>query len=297
MTRHLVIGASGQVGEHLLACLETRGERVFGTCYQHTEADLYPLDIRNAQAVDELLRQLRPDVVYLPAALTNVDYCEIHPDLTYETNVLGACNVVCMANGIDAKLVYFSSDYVFDGINGPYSEGDPANPICEYGRHKLLSEHYIALHARHYLIVRTTVVYGWESQRKNFVVRLADRLRKGERVQVPVDQVGSPTYAPNLAEAVAELIDLDVQGLFHVVGPQLATRYDFAVAAARAFGLDSDLLVPISTSELNQAAARPLRAGMTVGKAQALLKARLIDCVEGLSAMASEQGKRGEDDC
>lgn len=297
MTRHLVIGASGQVGEHLLASLERRGEEVFGTCYQHASAGLHPLDIRNAPAVDDLLLHFRPDVVHLPAAITNVDYCELHPDLTYEVNVLGTCNVVRAANGIDAKLVFFSSDYVFDGVSGPYSEGDPANPICEYGRHKLISEHYIALHAENYLIVRTTVVYGWESQRKNFVVRLADRLGKGEHVQVPLDQIGSPTYAPNLAEAVAELISLDTQGLFHVVGPQLATRYDFAVAVARAFDLDSDLLIPISTAEMGQAAARPLRAGMTVDKAQALLRTELIDYKEGLSILVSELGMRGEDDC
>ena len=173
--------------------------------------------------------------VHLPAALTNVDFCETHSDSSYEINVLGAVNVVRSADHVDAKLVYFSSDYVFDGFNGPYAEVDPANPICEYGRHKLLSEHYVALHARRYLIVRTTVVYGWESQRKNFIVRLADRLRRGERVQIPMDQVGSPTFVSNLAEAVVELIALDVQGLFHLAGPQLVTRYDFAVAAARVF--------------------------------------------------------------
>ena len=296
MTRHLVIGGSGQVGEHLLRCLEDKGKQAFGTYYRHARPGMYSVDIRNTQAVAELLSQLHPDIVYLPASLTNVDYCELHPNASYEINVTGTCNIVRAANDVGAKLIFFSSDYVFDGLNGPYAENDPAKPICEYGRHKLLSEHYIAMHANKYLIVRTTVIYGWDSQGKNFIQRLVDKLAKGERVQVPVDQVGSPTYAPNLAEAVIELAEIHARGLLHVVGPKLASRHDLAIAAARVFGLDSALIDPITTRELRQIASRPLKAGMIMDKAQGLLKTRLIDYVEGLAMMASEQAKRGPAD-
>jgi dTDP-4-dehydrorhamnose reductase len=296
MSVHLVIGASGLVGEHLLRCLRRNGQPAIGTYYQHPRQGLYPLDLRDRQAIAELLRRFEPSIVYLPAALTNVGYCELHPEEAYEINVLGTCLVVHESNSIGARLVYFSSDYVFDGLNGPYSEVDPARPICEYGRQKLLCEHYIALHADNYLIVRTTVVYGWESQGKNFVQRLVKALRAGERVRVPKDQIGSPTYAPNLAEAVVELATAGATGLFHVVGPKLASRYDFAVAAAETFGLDTSLIEPVSTAELGQAAPRPLKAGMHIDKVQGVLQTRLIDYVEGLRMMASERPAEESDE-
>jgi dTDP-4-dehydrorhamnose reductase len=250
---------------------------------------MYQVDIRNAQAVSELLSQLRPDIVYVAASLNNVDYCELHPDEAYEVNVAGLCNVVRAVNDVGARLVFFSSDYVFDGSRGPYAETDPPKPICVYGFQKVLSEHYISLHASKYLIVRSTVVYGWESQGKNFVQRLVERLSRNERVQVPVDQVGSPTYAPNLAEAVLELEQKGCQGVFHVVGPKLASRYDLAVAAARVLNLDPALIEPVPTRDLGQAACRPLKAGMFVDKARNVLDTRLIDYVEGLAMMASER--------
>jgi len=254
---------------------------------------MHVLDITNAKSVAALLKQLRPDIVYLLASLTNVDYCELNPGEAYKINVVGTCNVVRSTNDNGAMLVYFSSDYVFDGLSGPYVETDLARPISEYGRHKLLSEHYIALYAMKYLIIRTTVVYGWESQGKNFIQRLIARLTNGEHIQVPVDQVGNPTYAPNLAEAVIEMADKGVEGLFHVAGPRLASRYEFALAAASAFKLNPVLIEPVSTLELEQPAPRPLKAGMIVDKAQGLLKTRLIDYMEGLAVMASLKGKRG----
>jgi dTDP-4-dehydrorhamnose reductase len=253
---------------------------------------MYQVDIRDGRAVGALVAEWRPDVVYLPASLTNVDYCELHPDEAYEINVAGVCNVVRATKDVGAGLVYLSSDYVFDGSCGPYAEGDPARPICVYGWQKLLGEHYIALHASRFLVVRTTVVYGWESQGKNFIQRLVESLRKGDRVQVPLDQVGSPTYGPNLAEAIVELVEKGCQGLFHVVGPKLVSRYDLAVAAAGAFGLDPAMVVPVSTRDLGQAAPRPLNAGMVVDKAHSVLETRLKDYVEGLAMMAREQAGR-----
>lgn len=291
MSTNLVIGASGQVGEHLVKRLVLNGESVTGTYFPAPALSLVPLDIRDKQAVATLFRQCEPDTVYLPAAITNVDYCELNPDETYLTNVQGTCNVVQEANRIGAKLVFFSSDYVFDGRDGPYSEIEPANPLSQYGRQKLIGEHYIGLHARDYLIIRTTVVYGWESQEKNFVQRLVTTLKAGQRVRVPVDQIGSPTYTPNLADAVIELVTMDATGLFNVVGPKLASRYEFAVAAAQAFDLDPALIDSVFTSELKQAAPRPLKAGMRIDKVQKILRTRLTDYEEGVRMMVSEQPK------
>jgi dTDP-4-dehydrorhamnose reductase len=190
---------------------------------------------------------------------------------------------------IDAQLVYFSSDLVFDGLSGPCRETDPARPINEYGRQKVLSEHYIALHLKRYLIVRTTGVYGWETQGKNFVQRLIHSLQAGNPVRVPNDQFGSPTYSSNLADAVIELATSRAEGVFHVVGPELVCRDEFAVAVARAFHLDAALIEPLASAELGRVAPRPLKVELNADKAEGLLETHLIDYDEGLRRMALEQ--------
>lgn len=289
MSIHLVIGASGLVGENLLCAASDAGFEVIGTYHSHPVPGMQRLDIRSQTEVQLLIAKVHPTVVYLPASLANVDHCELHPEEGYATNVLGVCKVVRAVNEVRAKLVYFSSDYIFDGKAGPYREDDPANPICEYGRQKLMAEHYIALHAHDYLIVRTTVVYGWERQGKNFVYRLLNTLRSGRVLRVPVDQIGNPTYAPNLAQTVVELVLSDARGVYHVVGPDRVNRYEFACEAAKVFGVDGSLIQAVPTSELGQPAPRPLNAGMVVEKAAARLTTPLMGYREGLRAMALEE--------
>lgn len=296
MTTHLVLGASGQVGAELLRAIAHSGARPVGTFCHHPAPGLRHADIRSAEQVNALLQELRPAVVYLPGAETNVEFCELHPDETYQTNVLGVCNVARAVRPIGAKIVYFSSDYVFDGHHGPYREDDPANPLSHYGRQKLLAEHALATSGQDYLILRTTVVYGRDRQEKNFICRLLQHLRDGRPIQVPVDQVGSPTYGPNLADAALELAASDAAGVYHVVGPRRANRYQFACAAATVFGADPALIQAVPTSQLGQTAPRPLNSGMLADKASARLKSvRLIDYEEGLQIMAAEMKKEFDD--
>lgn len=283
--QHLVIGASGQVGEHLLDGLHRRGKVAAGTYYSKPASGLFALDIRDAVAVASLLTRLKPEFVYLPAALTNVDYCELHRDQAYAVNVVGTCNVAKTANEIDARLIFFSSDYVFDGRNGPYSENDPVNPLSEYGRQKVFAEHYISFHVRNFLIIRTTVVFAWERQGKNFVQRLIQSVRARQAVDVPVDQIGSPTYTPNLVDVVLDLVEIGATGLYNVVGPQLMNRYEFALTVAQVFDLEGDFIRPVSTSELPQPAPRPLNAGLSVDKVRSRSKVHLMIPMEGLQEM------------
>lgn len=292
MSTHLVIGASGQVGEHLVYALHEAGFRVEGTYRSRPVKDAYQLDIRDVSQTRSLMFGLRPTTVYLPAAWANVDDCELNPANSYATNVLGVRNVLKIVNEIGASLVYFSSDYIFDGQDGPYSESDAANPICEYGRQKLLAEHMIALQAKNYLIVRTTVVYGWESQGKNFVYRLLRSLESGQTIKVPYDQIGNPTYAPDLARAVIALVSQDARGVYNIVGPDRISRYQFACQAAQIFGFDTSLVIGVSTSELGQRARRPLNAGLRVDKLEAEYNLRLSSHIEGLKKMAFERRLR-----
>lgn len=288
MSVHLVIGASGQVGGHLLREGLKQGLPMRGTYHTHAVPGLLSLDIRDQDAVVTMMKDLRPSVVYLPAAYVNVDACELHPEETFLTNVHGTLHVLRAANDQGAKLVYFSSDWIFDGTSGPYREEDVANPLSEYGRQKVIAEHAVALHAADALIVRTTVVYSWEHQGKNFIVRLLRTLQTGETLNVSEDQIGNATYAPNLVQAVFDLVLQEARGVFHVCGPERTSRYAFAVEAARVFGFSEDQIRPVPTEQLKQAARRPLNAGMIVDKALSCLSVPLVGYREGLRAMMRE---------
>jgi dTDP-4-dehydrorhamnose reductase len=286
--RYLVIGGSGQVGHHLLRALLEQHQDALGTAASHSVPGLVPLDIRDRASVLSLVSESRPDVVLLAAACTNVDSCEVDPPSAHIVNVLGAKYVADAVGGIGSRLVFFSSDYVFDGRAGPYSEDDATSPISEYGRQKVMAEELVALNAPDHLIIRTTVVYGWEPQGRNFVQRLVTSLREGKTAKVPGDQVGTPTYAPNLAEASLELSRLKLCGIIHVAGPAAASRYEFAVRAAQVFGLDPSLVESVPTASLKQLANRPLQAGLRTKKAATILKTKLLTYGEGLETMARE---------
>jgi dTDP-4-dehydrorhamnose reductase len=289
MGLHLIIGASGQVGQHLLQQVRERGLEGLGTYNASPEAGLRKLDARDRDEVFAVVSTTRPGTIYLPASLTHVDYCELHPEETRAINISGVRHVVDAARETGAKVVYFSSDYVFDGRTGGYSESSEPNPINEYGRQKLEAEHYVASYAQSYLIVRTAGVFSWERQGKNFITRLIQTLRSGRGWSVPADQINNPTYAPNLARAVVELALEGGDGLFHVCGPEPIDRYSLACEAARLFGLDPSLIKDCATSDLGQIAPRPLNASMKVEKAASRLKLPLISYGEGLAAMAAEQ--------
>jgi dTDP-4-dehydrorhamnose reductase len=282
--RILVIGASGLVGTALIERLGQLGETT-GTFHLYPEEGLTALDISDREAVDAVIDNASPDVVCQPAALTHVDYCESHPDEARRINVEGTRALATAARRVGARYVYFSSDYVFDGTAGPYSEDDAPCPTSVYGHTKLAGEEIVRDIVADHLIIRTTVVYGWERRGKNFVMRLMRELGNGEVQRVPADQIGSPTYAGSLAAAVGELLQREKAGTYNIAGCQLVDRYHFALAVARAFGLREDLLVPVTTAELGQDAPRPLRAGLKVDKATRELTTPLLGYDAGLEAM------------
>lgn len=295
MKPSLVIGASGLVGEHLVKILNLLGRSVVSTYHASPVPNAEALDICDPGQIRQLFKIFEPGVVFLPAAIANVDFCETHPVDTYKTNVLGIRNIVEASNQVQARLIYFSTDYIFDGETGPYSEEAVANPISEYGRQKLIAEHTVSLTASDYLILRTTGVYGWERQGKNFVYRLVNSLCQGYPVRVPRDQVGTPTYAPELAASAIQLAGLDIKGVINIAGSSCISRYEFALQAARAFNLPEGLVVPVSTAELDQAAKRPLMAGLKTGKAGKILSKGFLSSHHGLHLMA-QQKPMGQND-
>ena len=288
--RALIIGASGQVGAALGERLTARGHEWVGTYAHVPRAGLLPLDIADAEATRSVIDKAAPDWVFCAGALTHVDYCEEHPDEAMRLNRDAPALVARTAAKRGAGIVFYSTEYVFDGERGPYAEDDPVRPLSVYGRSKLEGERAVGEANPRAVIVRTTVVYGPEPQGKNFVYQLLRRGRAGERMRVPDDQVSSPTCNVDLAAASVELTEREIRGVYHVAGPEVLDRHAFARLACRVFGLDAGLLDPVATSTLGQRARRPLRAGLRIDRARAVLASPLRGPEEGLRAMREAIG-------
>ena len=267
----LVIGGTGLVGGALLrACAETGGEAL-GTFRSRPTAGMHPLDMTDPEAVRRLVRDYRPTAIFLTAALTAVDYCESHEEEALRINVGGASAAALAATDVDAKLVFYSTEYVFDGTAGPYSETDPISPQGVYARSKADAERAVRALVENHLILRTTVVFDWDRGSKNFGMQVWERLSAGDRMRVPDDQVGNPTLARHLSDVSLRLTQMDVRGTVNVVGGDRVPRSEFGVRLAGGLGLDPTLIEPISTAELHQIAPRPLAAGLTTEKLASLL--------------------------
>ncbi|MEW6096740.1 MAG: SDR family oxidoreductase [bacterium] len=289
----LIIGASGFVGSFLYEILAKEDE-VIGTFYpRESEVKGFQyLDITDRKSVEVLIREIKPHVIILTAALTYVEYCEDHQKEAFDINVLGTTNVVLMAKEVNAKLVFFSTEYVFDGKKGPYSEIDLPNPISYYGKTKLEGERVIIDNLNDYLIIRTTVVYGYEKDGKNFIMQLIQKNKDRQVMNVPLDQYGSPTFRDNLVAATIELIQKDKRGIYNVVGSEVMNRFDFSVLAAEILGLDKSLIIPKTTSELGQRAPRPLNAGLKIDKVKQEIETKLLSPKEGLEILKAQLVKK-----
>lgn len=287
MGRYLVIGAAGLVGSHLMTALRDRG--AMGTYHRTPTPGGRPLDVTDAAAVRALVRDVRPDAILLAAADAYVERCEREPAETRRVNVEGTRHVADAAAEAGAGLAVFSSEYVFDGARGEYTEDDAVAPLNEYGRQKVEVESIARTVPRH-LVCRISGVFGAEPSRKNFVLQLVDALRAGRTFRVPSDQTITPTYAPSLAAAVVGLLDLGISGTIHAAGPERVSRDDFARRTARAFGLPEALITPVATAELGLAAPRPLRTGLRDDKLRTALGHGLTPLDTALHELAKEAG-------
>ncbi len=278
MRQALVVGASGQVGGALLTALERSGFKAAGTFHSQAKPGLIPLDLADAAAVLECFRSVRPTVVFL--AMNNrggVDWCEDHPHEALEAHIGGTRRVLEAAAPLRAAVVFYSTDYIFDGAAGPYREDAPPSPISVYGRAKRDAETLVRAYPHDHLIVRTTAVVSWDRASRNFAMTVWNVLSTGQSLRVPNDQWTNPTLAEYLTEATVRLVEAGATGVFNIAGQSCVTRADLAVALARAMALDPGLIEAVPTAALNQRAPRPLRGGFVLGKVTEALGTEPLD--------------------
>jgi len=283
--RVLVTGAKGMLANALLPCLENEHE-VAGV-------DLNDFDISSADAVQKAFRNVRPEFVYHLAAYTDVDGCEVNPQLANEVNTQGTLNIARSCAEVGAVLLYVSTDYVFDGAaERPYREDDPTHPLGVYGHSKLGGEQHVQSLLQRYFITRTSWLYG--PRGKNFVATILKAARERDELRVVNDQRGSPTYTHHLASKLAALLHFGAYGIYHVTGAGNCSWFEFTQAILKLGGLDRVRVIPISTEELGRKAPRPANSVLENRRLSESHLGLLPHWSEGLADYLKEGQRLGE---
>ena len=266
MARVLIFGANGQLGVELAKEFAARGHRV-------TALARRDLDISDATKVDEVFSAHHPEIVLNAAAYNQVDVAEKEPLAALQVNALAVRNLALACRRSGAKLVHFSTDYVFDGTAGrPYREEDEPHPVGAYAVSKLAGELYARAYLDDALVIRTCGVFGpagLNTARGNFVELMLRLAASGKPIRVVEDFVASPTYAPALAERTAQLLDLNAAGILHLGGGAPISWFDWASKIFAAAGL-KPALEPTNEREFPTAARRPKYSALSNAKAEAM---------------------------
>jgi dTDP-4-dehydrorhamnose reductase len=288
----LITGANGLLGQKLVQDFHPHYKVI--ACDLHPESFLsFPnlsyesLDITNRRQLGFHLSFYHPQVIINAAAYTDVDGCEIYKDKAWTVNVGGVRNLVSFCKGQKIKLIQLSTDYIFNGEDGPYSEEDSPDPINFYGETKLESEKIIKESGVDFLIIRTNVLYGFgKNVKPNFLLWLLEKLSQNEKIQIVTDQLNNPTLADNLSLCILEMVRKNVSGTYHIAGSEYLSRYDFAIKVADKFNFNKNNIFPAKTELLQQKANRPYKGGLKIDKAKSILETKLLNVDQSLDYLS-----------
>ena len=276
----LITGSNGLLGQKLLHKLrEDKGINLIAISRGENRVSekngyiYFDLDITDNNAVEKVIVDQMPDVVINTAAMTNVDMCEDKKDACDALNVNAVQYLADACQEINAHLIHISTDFIFDGEDGPYTEEDKPNPLSYYGLSKLKSEQLLQAHMVKWTILRTIVVFGTGERlsKENIVLWAKGALEKGDSLNIIDDQFRAPTLAEDLADACILAIKKTAYGIFNVSGKETMSIYEMVERIRKYYGLNNTNLNRISTSTLDQKAKRPPRTGFILNKAKSIL--------------------------
>ncbi len=291
--RILITGANGMLGQRVIYFYkEIENIQMQTTSVEESPVfsgvDYISCDLAKREKIKKIVSDFCPDFIINTAAFTNVDLCEKEKETAWKINVKGVEYLAEAARIIDAHLIHISSDYIFDGADGPYSENAKPNPLGYYGRTKLASENALKISGAINTILRTNVLYGIADSRPDFVRWVVKNVREGKQINIVTDQVNNPTFIDDLVQAINEVIEFRKQGIYNIGGREFLTRFEFTRIIADFFTLDINLIKPILTEELNQPAKRPLKSGLLTLKAETELGYKPHTIGEALTIMKRE---------
>ncbi|MBN1779552.1 SDR family oxidoreductase [bacterium] len=289
MKRLLLTGASGFVGSEIIRLGSVNWE-IHGTWNHH------PVTMKGCRAhemalddepdIVRVFDQVKPHAVIHAAAWTDVDGCEKEPDRAHRINAGASAVIASKAAETGARLIYVSSDMVFDGTRGNYSESDAAIPVNVYGKTKLAGEHAVMDLVPDALIARSALIYGHSPGHGNsFTLRMLENFRSGKPMSLFTDQIRSPVWVTDLAGALLELADNKLAGILHLGSPLHMDRYTFGCLLAEAAGFSTDLCRPVRMSDIRLTAPRPRNVSFCTEKVKKYLKTGFMDCRSGIEAM------------
>ena len=297
----MVTGSNGLLGQTLTQLItSTRRAELVATSkgenrYPMQEGYVYfELDITDKDQLQKLISDVKPDTIINTAAITNVDICHVERGLCRVLNIDAVKNLseICASSNI--HLIHLSTDFVFDGADGPYSEEATPNPVSFYGETKLKAEQVLQESPCRWTILRTILVYGVTANmsRSNIVLWAKSALQKGEPIKVVTDQWRMPTLALDLAEACLLAAEKEATGLFHISGKDMMTVYELVTHVATYWDLNLDIIQPITSAELSQDAKRPGKTGFILDKANQVLGYEPHSFLEGLRIVDNELSAR-----
>ncbi|REA59055.1 NAD(P)-dependent oxidoreductase [Dyadobacter luteus] len=293
----LITGSNGLLGQKLVSLLITRPDVTviataagknrlpYDTGYKYLE-----MDITDPAGIDRVIAQIRPDVLIHTAAMTNVDQCEAEKETCWKLNVTAVEYLIEACRKYDVFLEHLSTDFVFDGLNGPYQEDDAPNPVSFYGWSKYAAEKAVINSGLRWSIARTVLVYGiaHDMSRSNIILWVKKSLEEGKAIKVVTDQFRTPTLAEDLAMGCYLIADKEAEGIFHISGKDFLTPYQMAIMAAEYFGLDKSLIFPTDSSAFSQPARRPPRTGFDLTKSREVLGYEPHSFTEGIGILEGQ---------
>jgi len=294
MRKVLLTGANGLLGQKLVYALKSRNDiELLATgigknrLIDQTNYSFQSLDITNETEVNQTIKQFSPNVIINCAAMTNVDACESNQKQCWNINVSGVKYLTNAVAALGSHFIHLSTDFVFDGEEGPYNENDTPNPLHYYAKSKLESEKIVKENCSNWSIARTIIIYGISDNmsRSNLVLWAKGEIEKGNTINVVDDQFRSPTLAEDLATGCISIMDKNAYGLFHLSGPKSYSILEMVYMVADFYNLDKSFINPVSSKSLNQPAKRPLVTGFDIRKAKKELNYNPSDFLAGIEIM------------
>lgn len=290
MARILVTGANGFLGYYLVQQLLQKEQKVVATGkganrlpFTADNFHFRPLDFTSHEKVANVLAETKPNVVVHCGAISKPDECEWNREAAFLSNVTGTLHLLEAAAACKTHFIFLSTDFVFSGQKGFYSEDDERGPVNYYGQTKLLAEDEVVKYPFAWTIVRTVLVYGKTfSGRENIVTNTAKALQEGRPLKIFDDQERTPTYVEDLAAGIVAIIEKEAKGIYHLSGEDVRTPYDVAVETAQILNLSTSLITAVKAEEFDQPAARPPKTGFNISKAKRDLGYRPLSFPEGL---------------
>lgn len=293
----LVTGANGLLGQKLVSLLVEEGVEVIATARGNKRLPgmnasfIYEtMDVTNREQIFEVTEKYRPDAIIHTAAMTNVDQCEAEQEECIRLNVEAVQYLIEACRQNNAFLLHVSTDFIFDGEDGPYDEQAKGNPLSFYGQSKLRAEELVINSGIKWAIARTVLVYGiaCDMSRSNIILWVKNSLEAGKTIQVVNDQWRTPTLAEDLAMGCYLIVKQKAQGVFHISGKDMLTPYQMALKTADFFGLDKSLIKETDSVKFTQPAKRPPKTGFIIDKAVNQLGYNPRSFDEGIAVLAQQ---------